>query len=492
MARRTDSIALVLPTRAPEETAGRWLTRTLRAEVLEGRLRTGSRLPATRDLAAQYGLSRGTIVNAFEELKAEGYLQGAVGSGTRVSAVLPDDLLAVRVSPGTAPRQSPVLRRYTATARRARPLGTLDPLPARAFRANQPALDLFPTSLWAQLSARRWRRASVADLLGTPALGFAPLREAVADYLRQSRGVRCQAEQVVIVSGVQESLALTAQLFVEPGDAVAFEDPGYLGARRVFETLGARLCPLSVDAEGMRPPSRRLAPRLIYCTPAHQFPLGLAMSLPRRLALLARARSLACPIFEDDYDSEYRYSGRPLPALQGLDQHGLVYFAGSFNKVLFPSLRLGYLVVPPDAVDRVHALRSVAVRQPTSLVEQAVLTEFIVAGHFGRHLRRMRETYAQRLGALQEGVRRQLAGALELSPFEAGLQTAAWLLQPGSDARRLVHQAAARRVELEALDDYALRPLERQGLLLGFAAVPEAETRRAVRELARLLEREPD
>lgn len=488
MPRRCESHSLVLPPRRSGETAGRWLTRCLRDEILEGRLRPGARLPATRDLAAQYGLSRGTIVSAFDELKTEGYLQGAVGSGTRVQAVLPDDLLSARGSAAPPPRRVLPLS-FSAAARRASLLGTLDPLPARAFRANQPDLELFPTSLWAQLAARRWRRATAADLLGTPALGHPPLREAIADYLRTSRGVRCQAEQVVVVSGVQESLALATQLLVEPGDAVAFEDPGYTGAKRIFESVGARLCPLAVDAEGLQLPPRRWPLRLIYCTPAHQFPLGMAMSLSRRLALLERARILRCPIFEDDYDSEYRYAGRPLPSLQGLDRDGLVFFAGSFNKVLFPSLRLGYLVVPPTAVERVTALRSVAVRQSSSLVDQAILTDFIVAGHFGRHLRRMREIYAQRLQVLQECVRSRLAGALELSPFEAGLQTAA-RLSPKVSVPRLIARAAARRVELESLADYALRPLDRPGLLLGFAAVAESELRRAVRELAALLEGE--
>ena len=365
--------ALTLPPRdgAP---AYRWLCAGLRSAILEGRLRPGTRLPATRDLARAYGLSRGTIVAAFEHMKAEGYVTGRLGSGTYVNTVLPDTLLDVAAAP-RAPRAAlpQPARRWSDAGKRVRGFPSSTSGPARAFRANQPALDLFPTTLWAQIASRCLRRASANLLRGGDALGYAPLRKAVADYLGRSRGVRCVPEQVAIVSGVQEALDLIGRLVLDPGDRVCMENPGYIGAALVFNALGARVCGVPLDEQGMvMPGARGRDARLAYVTPAHQFPIGVSMSLARRLALLEWARTSGALIFEDDYDSEFRYAGLPVPALQGLDRHGSVVFAGSFSKVLFPSMRLGYVVIPPDLVDRVGAMKSAASRyQP--LLEQAVL-----------------------------------------------------------------------------------------------------------------------
>jgi GntR family transcriptional regulator/MocR family aminotransferase len=369
------------------------------------------------------------------------------------------------------------------------PFGVLEVRPSRAFRPNLPALDLFPLELWAQVTARRLRRASTRLLLGCEPMGYGPLRQAVADYLNASRGVKCGPAQVAIVSGVQEALDLVARLFLNPGDRVAMEDPGYPGAANVFAALGAKISGLPVDDEGLVLRAAGLrGSRLVYVTPAHQFPLGTTMSLPRRLALLEWARTSAALIFEDDYDGEYRYSTRPVPALQGLDRNGLVLFAGSFGKVLFPSLRLGYLVVPPDLVKHFEAVKSVTSRHPP-LVEQAVLCDFITEGHFGRHLRRMRQVYAERLSALLDGARERLTGLLEISSVEAGLQTAGWLAG-GMNAERSARAAAAREVEVTPLGHYGLGLQPREGLQLGFAAVDVREIRRGVRELATALEGE--
>lgn len=368
-------------------------------------------------------------------------------------------------------------------------LPALEVRPTRAFRANLAALDLFPTSLWAQLAGRRLRDATVRDLLGCEPLGHPPLREVVAEYLSRARGVRCQAEQVAIVSGVQEALDLAARLLLEPGDRVVVEEPGYAGARLLFEAAGARLVGAPVDGEGLTVhPSRLRGARLVYVTPAHQYPLGMTMSLPRRLALLDWARQSGARILEDDYDGEFRYAGRPVPALQGLDGSGSVLLAGSFNKVLFPSLRLGYLVLPSDLVDRAAAARSVACRHPP-LFEQRVLVDFITEGHFGRHLRRMREIYAERLSTLLESAGERLSGLLELSAVEAGLQTAG-RLSPGLDGESVARAAAARNVEVVPLGRFyrSHRPVE--GLQLGFAAVEPREIRRGVSELGAALEEE--
>jgi GntR family transcriptional regulator/MocR family aminotransferase len=483
MPKRTATIPLALTPRPPGATATRWLYDALRTEILEGRLRPGARLPATRDLAAQYGLSRGTVVNAFDALRSEGYVVGRVGSGTRVNAVLPEDLLQTSRAPGHQPAPLPPrARRLAGFASQVALFRGYEPRALRAFRANQPALDLFPTRRWAQVAARRMRRATTAQLLGTEPLGYRPLREVVADYLRTSRGVRCEPAQVAIVSGAQEALDLVARLVLDPGDRVCIEEPGYPGAARVFEAVGATIVSAPVDGEGVTLGRRRWrGVRLAYVTPAHQFPLGIAMSLPRRLALLEWARAAGALIFEDDYDAEYRYAGRPVPALQGLDRHGVVCFSGTFSKVLFPSLRLGYLVVPPDLVDRVAAAKSIISRH-APLLDQALLCDFIADGHFGRHIRRMREVYAARLDVLLSEGRARLGGLLEISDVEAGLQTVGWL-SGGLTGIEAEQAAAERGVEVTSLSRYARAPLLREGLQLGFAAVDAAEIRRGAREL---------
>jgi GntR family transcriptional regulator/MocR family aminotransferase len=490
MASQTTTLTLSLGPRDPGTPAARWLCAALRTEILEGRLRPGGRLPATRDLARQYELARGTIVSAFEQLESEGYVNGVVGSGTYVSQVLPDDLLQVaRKAVAQPPAPQTQRRRVSDFARRVQLFPGFSFRHTRAFRTDQPALDLFPTTLWAQLAGRRLRRATTSLLLGCEPLGYRPLREAVADYLRTARGVKCTAEQVAIVSGLQEALDLVARIFVNPGDRVCMENPGYPGAAQVFEALGARVSRVRVDDEGMELPSPNLnAVRLAYVTPGHQFPLGVCMSLARRLALLEWARTSGAMILEDDYDSEYRYAGRPVPALQGLDRHGLVLFAGSFSKVLFPSLRLGYLVIPSDLVDYVAATQSITSRH-APLLEQAVLCDFIAEGHFGRHVRRMREVYAERLGVLLECARERLTGLLEIIGVEAGLQTAGWLCG-GIAGDAAARAAAARDVEVTPLSRYSRGRVVREGLQLGFAAVDADEIRRGVRDLAIALEGE--
>jgi GntR family transcriptional regulator / MocR family aminotransferase len=484
MAKRTNAFDLALPLPDTDTPAYRRLYQTLRSEILDGRLRPGARLPATRDLAGQYQLSRGTIVNAFELLKSEGYLEGSIGSGTYVSKVLPDESFHVETGGDRgAPVQRRPRRRMSAYAKRTHLFPSLERRPSRAFRANVPALDLFPTGLWAQIAARRFRQVSTNLLLGCGPMGYRPLREAVADYLTASRAVRCSPEQIAIVSGVQEALDLTARLFLNPGDRVSMENPGYVGAAMVFESFGAKVSALGLDNEGiqLRAPGLREA-RLVYVTPGHQFPLGISLSLPRRLQLLEWARKSGALIFEDDYDSEYRYSGRPVPALQGLDRSGSVLFAGSFSKVLFPSLRLGYLVIPHDLVDYFAATKSITTRH-AQLLDQAILCDFITEGHFGRHLRRMRGVYTERLSVLLQGAREKLAGLLEISDVEAGLQTVGWL-RGGITGESTARAAAARNVEVVPLSRYTRGRVVREGLQLGFAAVDSREIRRGVEQLA--------
>ena len=492
MAKRAATFELALPPRDPRISAYRWLYSALRSAILEGRLQPGTRLPATRDLATQYRLSRGTIVNSVEQLKSEGYVQARTGSGTYVSKTLPDELLQVRSNAKAPlpPRQQQRgirAQKFSAYAKRVHLFPNFASRPTRAFRPNLPALDLFPTTLWAQVAARRLRRVSTNFLMGCEPIGYLPLRQAVADYLSTSRGVNCTADQIAIVSGAQEAFDLVARLFLNPGDRVCMENPGYIGAATVFQSLGAKISHVPLDDEGMqlRDSTLRNA-RLVYVTPGHQFPVGITMSLTRRLQLLESARKSGALILEDDYDSEFRYAGRPVPALQGLDRHALVLFTGSFSKVLFPSLRLGYLVLPADFAERVSATLSIT-RRHAPLMEQAVLCDFITAGHFGRHLRRMRQIYAERLNVLLDSARQNLAGLLEISGIEAGLQTVGWL-QRGINAESAAAAAAERNVEVTPINIYSHGNVASTGLQLGFAAIDAKEIRRGVQDLALALE----
>lgn len=486
MAKQSGAFELALPVQPSGTATYEWLYGTLRTEILEGRLRPGTRLPSTRDLAERYGLSRGTIVNAFDLLKSEGYLESTVGSGTFVSEVLPDDLLTVKRKGGDAQSTRAAHRHYSGYGRRVVYDPNFEPQPMRAFRANLPAVDLFPMKVWSAIAARRMRGAATDLLIGCDPVGYRPLREAVADYLNAWRGVKCTPDQVLIVSGVQEAIDMVARVMLDPGDCACIEDPGYQAAATVFEACGARIVPVPVDEEGMRVDETLMrGARLVYVTPAHQAPLGVTMTLRRRLALLEWAQRNDALILEDDYDSEYRYSSRPVPALQGIDRSGNVIFAGSFNKVLFPSLRLGYIVAPHDVLAKLEAVKSITSRH-AQLIDQIVLCDFITQGHFARHVRRMREVYAERLGVLLESARTHLGGVVEVSNIEAGLQTAAWL-HPGIDASTVEERARAAGLHVTALSKFSRKPLQRDGLQLGFAAVNPTEIQRGVRELAAVL-----
>ncbi len=480
MRRRTQVGELALGPRPAGITLSRWLYDEIRGAILDGRLPAGARLPATRDLASLYGISRRTAVAVFEQLALEGYLCGKVGSGTRVNETLPDDLLNVRRARRRRPE--PVSPTPALEERR----------PARPFRAIEPALLEFPVELWARVASRRMRRLPASVLAGGEPAGFLPLRQALAEYLGASRGVRCEPAQIAIVSGVQQAVDLLARLLVRPGDSVWIEDPGYSGTVAAFRNAGARIVAVRVDNDGLDVAAgRRASPnaRLAYITPAHQFPLGVTMGLDRRLQLLKWARESGARIIEDDYDSEFRFHGRPIPALQGLDRSGSVIYTGTLNKVLFPGLRLAYVVLPPDLVDSFLALRSAADRYPPA-ISQAVLCDFIVEGHFGRHLRRMREMYAERLGLLQDNARRYLAGIAELPSIQAGLNTPAYLVNGLSSAEAQA-RAADRGIETVALDRFALKRRDLHGLVLGFAAFNAREIKQGVLALAEALRSAP-
>ena len=380
---------------------------------MSGRLKRGSRLPATRELAQQYGVSRGTVVMAFEQLHSEGYLEGRTGDGTYVNGSLPEDFLTARpiviVGPRSA-RSRPALSRLASRMPNAPDMSSLEP--PRPF-SPAPSPDEFPVATWAQIAARCLRGATRKLLADSDCRGYRPLREAIASYLGEARGVKCTADEIIIVSGIQHGLDLTIRVLLDPDDAVCVEDPCFPIIASMFKALPAKVVPIPVDDEGfdsLEARRRCRRPKLIYVTPAHQFPLGSLMPVSRRLSLLEWSSRIGAWIFEDDYDSEYRYAGRPVPALQGFDHRGVVIYSGSFSKVLLPSLRLGYLVVPSALVDKFAAVRFLTDRHG-SVLDQAAMCEFITAGHFGRHIRRTRELYGSRLMNLREAMHSRLAGS---------------------------------------------------------------------------------
>jgi GntR family transcriptional regulator/MocR family aminotransferase len=480
MPKAVSSLDLTLNERPAQVALTRWLHEELRRAILDGRLRPGTRLPATRDFARQYGVSRGTAVTVFEQLQSEGYLRGKVGAGTFVDERLPEHTASAN---GSARKPAAVARRLPAPLTGMALFHT-----PRPFRCFEPALAEFPVDIWGRIASRRLRRVSTSLLAGRGTRGYAPLREALAGYLGSARGVNCSADQIVMVSGVQQALDLLARLLVKPGDPVWMEDPGYFGATTAFRNAGARIVPVPVDEHGLSVSLGRRACRNAkgaYLTPAHQFPLGVTMPLERRLAVLAWARESGAFLIEDDYDSEYRFEGRPAPALQGLDKSDCVILVGSFNKLLFPSLRLGYIVAPPALVDPLLSFRF-GTDQHASGLDQAILCDFIVEGHMGRHIRRMRELYAGRLAALQDGGRKYLAGLLDISRIQAGLYTAAFL-RNGMTSRAAEQAAAAHKIETMGIDRFALRRTDVHGLVLGFGAFDESQIRRGLTGLATAL-----
>jgi len=445
-------------------------------------------------VARDLGLSRHTVVEAFLQLLAEGYIEGKVGSGTYVTRTLPEELLHPFRPRHTAPTPTQASRLPSQRSTVQRRLGWHLVLSRRAqqrygpaFQVGAPALEAFPGDLWGRFVAHHGCHmpAHMFDYLD-PA-GYQPLREAVAAYLGMARGVTCTAEQVIVVSGSQQGIGLSAQVLLNPGDAVWVEEPGYFGAKGALLGAGAQLVPVPVDPEGLdvaagkaRCPTARLA----CVTPSHQFPLGMTMSLPRRLALLDWAHETDAWIIEDDYDSEYRYMGKPLTALQGLDRAGRVIYTGTFSKVLFPALRLGYVVVPGDLVDVFLAARLFMDMHPPWL-EQLVLAEFMAEGHFARHIRRMRTLYAERQAALVEAAR-PLAGILDVGPAEAGMHLLGWL-PAGSDDQAIAQLLERHQVSTRPLSRFFLEPSTQRALLLGYAAVPIPAIQEGVRRLATAL-----
>ena len=452
----------------------RHLFREIRESIVAGGLRGGARLPSTRDVAAQRGVSRKTAEEAYAQLEREGYVERRVGSGTYVAELPLPKKKAARLEGRRA---------LSGRGRRAgASMACIEPLVVRPFAAGLPALDHFPLPVWQRLVASHARRLDTRSLVyGDPA-GEPALREQVATYVGTARGVHCDASQIVIVSSAQEALHLLAQLLIDAGDAAWLEEPGYYGARAALVSAGARVVPVPVDADGLDVAAGiALAPnaRLACVTPSNQYPLGVSMSLDRRLALLEWARRNDAWIVEDDYDGEFRYDGRPLTAVQGLDTAGRVIYVGTFTKSLYPSLRLAYVVLPPDLVPSFVAARTQVDGHPPPFM-QRVVADFMSLGHFDAHLRRMRALYRERRDHALRLFTRHLD--LELGPADAGFRMVAFLEKNDRD---VADRAARAGLDLPTLSRlYVGRP--RHGLVLGYMGLTPAALAQGVKTLARV------
>jgi GntR family transcriptional regulator/MocR family aminotransferase len=460
-----------------------------RNAILEGRLHPTQRIPSSRVLASELGVSRFPVLNAYAQLLAEGYIESRVGAGTVVSSSMPDQLPsskpagtqvgAIRSGPRRIARRSSLLAETGSSPW----LGGWG-----AFGVGQIACDQFPLHLWSSLVARRCRSMDIKSFHYGDQKGSKSLREAIANYLRTARSLRCQADQIMIVSGSQQALEIAARVLLDPESRVWMEEPGYRLARDVLTLAGCHLVPVPVDAEGLnvaagiaQSPKARAA----FVTPSHQFPLGVTMSASRRLRLLDWAQSSGSWIIEDDYDSEYRYRSMPVPALQGLDTSARVIYVGTFSKVLYPSLRLGYMVIPTDLIDRFVTIRRAMDIGPPSF-HQDVLADFINEGHFARHIRRMRVLYRERRNSLVDCIRKELGAMVELLGDEAGMHVTL-TIRNGCRDLEIAERAVRQNLWVWPLSPFFMGKAPRQGLILGFGSAPLAEIPGAVRKLRNLM-----
>ena len=457
--------------RADREPLQSQIARQIRALVLDGRLKPQAKLPSTRALAEELDVARATIVEAYEQLTGEGYLETRSGSGTRVAAELPEALLTSAPARAVAPPAS-----HKAAKRQ----------PARPFRSGLVDWENFPHDDWGRLLGRFWRNPPVTLLEHYDSFGWMPLRQAIALHLYEWRGISCDPAQVIVTAGGVDAFDLIGRAILKPGDQVWIEEPGYPTARRVFAMGGASVVPVPVDTEGLivaRGRDKAPGARAAFVTPARQYPSGVTMPLARRLELLDWAAEADAIIIEDDYDSEYRYVGRPLPALMSLDQRARVIYSGSFSKVFSPIIRLGYIVVPKASAARFREER-LSHGAPPSLMAQPALAEFMNSGAFAIHIRRMRRIYAARREALIGALKPADGRLYTIDASPAGLMLLLHL-PPGASDEALVSLLAERGIEAQSLSSHYAGRKRAQGLLLSFAGFTSDELKKSA---ARLIE----
>lgn len=473
----------------------RQIYKSIRLSILNGDFRSQMRLPSTRLLAQHVGVSRMTVVNAYDQLLAEGYLEGRTGSGTFVATRLPEEFLhtpkARRSRSGQRNKsRKPNLSTYGKHLLKhmSEFSASFSSLPAIPFQHSLPATNEFPFETWSKIAGKVVKYSSGEVVSYGDSRGYLPLRQAIGKHLRSARGVDCEDEQIIITAGTQQAVFIVAQILLARGDIVWLEDPSHMCATDIFNAHGMRTISVPVDDEGFdheRALNMAGPAKLAYITPSRQFPLGMTMSLRRRLNLLEWANQNEAWIVEDDYDSEFRYSGRPLASLQGLDQHDRVIYVGTFSKTVFPGLRLGCAVVPPDLVDVFAAARSL-IDQHGPLVNQVVLARFISEGHFERHVRRMRTLYRERQEFLMHEIAKHLNGVVEVPKSDSGMHAIAWL-PTEMDDKVISHQAAEYGLRVAPVSQYSVSRLRRSGLLLGYTAFNERQIKEGVKKLGRVL-----
>lgn len=462
----------------------------LREMILSGGLNAGERLPASRTLAKDLGISRTTVIEVFERLAAEGLIESRTGAGTFVSDALKENRPAMTPPPAGSENQPLRKPRLSRSITRASEM-FFERLPhePRAFTTAMPAFDAFPLALWSRQMSKHWRDQRNIVMGYSDPHGYVPLRRAIASHLRSNRGIACEPEQIFVVGGAQQAFYLIGSLLLDPNDKVWFENPGAIGARNSLVACGANLIPVPVDSQGlMVEEGRRLAPdfRLAFVTPAHQQPLGSTMSLERRFALLKAAEDADALIIEDDYDGEFCYGGHPQPTLKSVDATGRVIYVGTFSKTLFPALRLGYFVSPPALVDVFNQVTN-AFLQGVPSSNQAVVASFMEEGHFAAHIRRMRKIYAERHQVLCDAAKEHLSGLLDIVPTDTGLHTIG-LLPKDLFENAAAAAAAERGITVTPIERFSIAPTHRNGLVLGFSGIKPPDIVAGVATLASALE----
>jgi GntR family transcriptional regulator/MocR family aminotransferase len=455
----------------------------LRSAVLSGKLAPAARLPSTRDLAEQLRVSRAVVLEAYDQLLAEGFVTGRSGSGTYVAEGLSSSRLV-------RPKKTAKLRlsgfggaaaAVTLEGSGRQPYYRYD----FKFGRSESDVEIFPFAQWHRMLTRRARKASVAELDYGPPAGNPALREAICAHLRRSRAVACDPSEVIIVNGSQQALDLIARVLLERGDRVAIENPSYQGTRQILLAAGARLVSVPVDTDGLNPAKLPQNARLCFVTPSHQFPTGAILPLARRLALLEWANRTNAVIVEDDYDGEFHYRGQPLESLQGLDTDGRIVYVGTFSRTVFPSLRVGYLVVPKSLIAAFTGAKWIN-DQHSAVLEQQALAEFITTGAYERHLRRLRRRNSLRREALLGSVDEYLRDRVEVTGDGAGAHVALWPKRRLDEAL-LLARAAERGVRIYGMSRYFLTRPSQPGFLLGYSRMKEAEIRQGIRRLSDVL-----